>query len=135
LDEASEAEIGAVVAAFYGAFDNRGGRPAATEALRALFMDDARIVRVADERVESWGVEAFIAPRAAMLADGTLVEFHEWETQAQTTVLGGIASRRSLYRKAGRLNGADYAGEGRKLIQFVRDGGRWRIASVLWEDA
>jgi hypothetical protein len=69
-----------------------------------------------------------------MLADGTLVDFHEWEIEAETTVLGAIASRRSRYGKSGTLDGAPYAGGGRKFIQLCRTEGGWRIVSILWED-
>ncbi len=89
---------------------------------------------MAGDDVAVWDVDAFVAPRAAMLGDGTLSEFHEWETEGQTQIWDSIASRASRYAKAGRLNGADYRGGGRKFIQFHRRDGRWRISSVLWED-
>jgi hypothetical protein len=128
------AEIDAVVARFYAAFDNRGGRAPASDELRELFAPGASITRVSGEGADTWDVDAFIAPRAAMLSDGSLSDFHEWETEAETTVLDNIASRRSRYAKDGRLGGAPYAGAGRKFIQLCRVDGRWRIAAVLWED-
>ncbi len=127
-------EIDARVRAFYAAFDNRGGQAPATDALRDLFMPEGRVTKVSAEGVVTWTVDEFIAPRAAMLTDGTLVDFHEWEVEAETIVTGDIASRRSVYRKAGTLNGEPYAGEGRKFIQLCREDGRWRILSVLWQD-
>jgi hypothetical protein len=92
------------------------------------------VTRVSGGGVESWSVDEFIAPRAAMLTDGTLLDFHEWETESNTTVTGNIASRRSQYRKTGTLNGSVVAGGGRKFIQLCRIDGRWMISSVLWED-
>lgn len=127
-------DIDALIAAFYGAFDNRGDRAPATASLRDMFTADGRVVRVSAGGVESWNVDEFIAPREAMLTNGTLVDFHEWEIECATTVFDNIACRQSRYRKAGTLNGAPWTGEGRKLIQLCRDGGRWLIASVLWED-
>jgi len=127
--------IDALIAAFYAAYDNRGGKPPATAALRGLFTPEGRVTRVSAGDVANWDVDAFIAPREAMLTDGTLVEFHEWETEAVTEVFDNIASRTSHYAKAGTLNGAPYAGEGCKFIQLVRGPDRrWRINSVLWED-
>lgn len=127
-------EIDALVATFYAAFDNRDGRAPRTEALRATFTVEGRVTKVSGEGIVTWTVDEFIAPRAAMLTDGTLTDFHEWEVEAETTVTGAIASRRSVYRKAGTLNGAPYEGEGRKFLQLCRDGGEWRIVSVLWQD-
>ena len=85
-------------------------------------------------RVESWTPDAFIAPRIAMLSDGTLTDFHEWETQARTSVLDRIASRWSRYEKQGLLDGADYRGGGQKFIQLYRAGDRWLIGAILWQD-
>lgn len=126
--------IDEVIAAFYAAFDNRGGRQLAADTLRALFISAARITRVSAAGVESWTVEEFIAPRAAMLSDGTLTEFHEWEIDAWTTALDHIASRHSFYEKSGTMRGQSYAGRGRKFIQLCRVDDAWRITAVLWED-
>ncbi|HEY8004310.1 MAG TPA: hypothetical protein VIE16_08785 [Phenylobacterium sp.] len=127
-------EIEALIAAFYAAFDNRDARAPAGEALRAMFGTTATITRVAKDQADSWSPDAFIAPRVAMLTDGRLTEFHEWEVEARTIVLANIASRWSTYEKQGTLEGADYRGGGHKFIQMHRDGGRWLISSILWED-
>ena len=134
MDETAESEIQRTVDAFYAAFDNRDGRVPSVANFRALFRSDARVTRVSADRIDAWGVDDFFAPRATMLTDGTLREFHEWETSGKTTAVGRIASRESRYRKIGVLNGARYIGEGRKLIQLCRAGDRWLIVSVLWED-
>lgn len=127
-------EIEALIAAFYAAFDNRAGRAPDAVALRALFTDGATITRAAPGQAETWSAEAFIAPRVAMLTDGALQAFHEWEVTAQTTVLASTASRWSTFKKLGVLNGAPYRGGGHKFILMHRQAGRWRIASILWED-
>jgi hypothetical protein len=133
-DDQALREIDEAIRTFYAAFDNRGGRTPAVAALREVFLEHGQVTRVSAEGAETWDLEAFIAPREAMLTDGTLVDFHEWEVEAETVVLGAIANRMSRYRKAGVLNAAAYGGEGRKLIQLCRVAGRWRIAAVLWQD-
>ena len=135
MGEPDQLEIEALAASFYAAFDNRNARVPAAAALHALFAHDAVITRVTPGHVERWTPDGFISPRVAMLTDGTLTEFHEWETQGRTVVLDNIASRWSRYEKAGTLNGADFAGGGHKFIQFHRQGGGWLISSILWEDA
>jgi hypothetical protein len=127
--------IDRLVARFYGAFDNRAGRAVDLASLREMFLPDARITRVAASQRDSWSVDEFIAPRAALLTDGSLVDFHEWEVEGDTTISGNIAQHRSHYRKSGRLrDGTPYVGEGRKFILLCQSEGRWRIVSVLWED-
>ncbi|MBV8743367.1 MAG: hypothetical protein JOZ12_16380 [Sinobacteraceae bacterium] len=127
-------EIEDLIARFYAAFDNRQGRGIGVDELRRMFLTDARITRVLAGQVDTWTVEEFIAPRAAMLTDGTLVAFHEWESDGETIIFENIAAHRSQYRKYGRLHGAPYTGEGRKFISLCRLEGRWRIVSVLWEE-
>ncbi len=133
-DGHDEAAIDALVADFYAAFDNRGGRRSAADRLIDILLPEAVIVRVGQTGIETMTVETFIAPRARMLADGTLTDFHEWETGASTQMLRGIASRRSTYVKRGWRNGAPYVGSGTKFIQLVRKHQGWRIAAITWED-
>ena len=134
MAETADPEIEALIAAFYAAFDNRGGRKPAAEPLRALFAEAATVTRVTDDEAQTWTADEFIAPRIALLNGGGLADFHEWEVESRTRVETNIASRRSLYEKQGMLDGADYRGAGRKFIQLHRAAGAWRISSVLWED-
>ncbi|WP_266172034.1 hypothetical protein [Dyella subtropica] len=134
MDKPKHAAIDELIAAFYAAFDNRGAQLPTTAEVRRMFLPNGRVTRVSPDGVESWTVDEFIAPRLTMLKNGTLVDFHEWEIEAETTVLGNIANRQSRYGKAGTLHGAPYCGEGRKFVQLCRVGDHWQIISVLWED-
>lgn len=125
-----EEQIDAVVAAFYAAFDNRGSRVPAAEGVLALFAAEATITRVAGDDVETWNAQQFVAPRIAILTDGTLRDFHEWETESSTTVSGSIAARWSTYEK----ESAGSRGRGTKLLHLRRVGERWLISALLWED-
>lgn len=134
MGEQTDPGIEALITAFYAAFDNREGRRPSAEALRAMFDETAMVTRIGPNGGDAWTPEAFIAPRVAMLTDGTLTDFHEWEVASRTTILAHIASRWSRYEKSGVLNGADYRGGGQKFIQMRRAGDGWVISSVLWED-
>lgn len=134
VDPVDAAAIDALVANFYAVFDNRGGRTVSMDRLRGMFLPEAVIVRKAAGGVETMMVETFIAPRARMLADGSLTDFHEWETSASLWVLRDIACRHSTYAKSGRHHGEPYAGSGAKFIQLVRDKQGWRIAAIAWQD-
>lgn len=122
------------MARFYAAFDNRGSRTPSAAELHALFADGATIARVTAESADLLTPEEFVAPRVAILTDGTLLDFHEWETEAETCVFGHIASRWSTYEKEGLLDGAPYRGGGRKFIHLQRGEDRWAITSILWQD-
>lgn len=129
-----DAAIDELTATFYGGFDNRAPRIPTGEELLALFSEGATITRVGADGVARWTPEAFVAPRIALLTDGTLTEFHEWETDSRTAVFADIASRWSTYEKEGLSNGNEYRGGGRKFMQLRRQDGRWLITSLLWQD-
>ncbi|SDH01755.1 hypothetical protein SAMN05216466_106378 [Paraburkholderia phenazinium] len=127
-------EIDELIAAFYAAFDNRGGRAPTTSSLSSMFTPHATIARLGPNGVDEWNLESFLAPRQKLLTDGSLRDFHEWEIEAKTTVSRELASRHSRYQKKGTLEGAAYAGEGTKFIQLCKVARTWKISSILWQD-
>ncbi|MFF1902711.1 DUF4440 domain-containing protein [Kitasatospora sp. NPDC058218] len=129
----SKVEIDALTAEFFGAFDNRGGKPADVARLRRLLVPGGVIVHTGTD-LTVYTVEEFIAPREQLLSDGRLVDFSEWETSERTEVVGDIASRVGEYGKSGILNGQPYEGSGTKAFQFVRTAEGWRIVAFSWFD-
>jgi len=129
------AQIDALVAEFFRCFDNRGGRVPTAASMTRLFAAHAAISQHKAAALEVYSPGTFAAPRVALLTNGTLRDFHEWELAARTEVLGPIATRVSAYAKAGCLNGTDYTGKGTKVFQFVRFGADWRIVALSWFDA
>ncbi|WP_354637704.1 DUF4440 domain-containing protein [Kitasatospora camelliae] len=129
----SKTEIDALTAEFFGAFDNRGGRPADVARIRRLMLPGGVIVNTGPE-LTVYTVDEFVEPREKLLADGRLVEFNEWETSERTEIAGRIASRFGEYRKSGVLDGEPFEGGGTKTIQFVRTPDGWRISAFAWYD-
>ncbi|MBM7172103.1 nuclear transport factor 2 family protein [Streptomyces sp. G44] len=129
----SKTEIDALTAEFFGAFDNRGGKPADVARIRRLLIPGGVIV-VAGPELKVYTVEEFVEPRERLLSEGRLTEFSEWETSEQTLIAGDVAARFGEYRKAGVLDGEPFEGAGTKSIQFVRDADGWRIAAFTWCD-
>ncbi|MFB7786371.1 DUF4440 domain-containing protein [Streptomyces vinaceus] len=129
----SKAEIDALTAEFFGAFDNRGGKTADVGRIRRLLLPGAVIVKTGPE-LTVYTVEEFIEPRQRLLNDGRLVGFCEWETSERTDIAGDIASRFGAYSKSGILDGEPFEGGGTKTIQFVRTPEGWRIAAFSWYD-
>ncbi len=128
------AEIDELVRRFFAAFTNAGGAVPDVEGLAGLFVPSGVIVKAVGSEVEVYSVQSFIAPRARLLADGTLTEFREEETDARTDILGNIAQRVSLYRKSGLMAGERIEGKGVKTLQFVRTAAGWRLSAVAWDD-
>ncbi|MEU7257200.1 DUF4440 domain-containing protein [Streptomyces rimosus] len=132
-EKTDKAQIDALTAEFFGAFDNRGGRTPDVAVIRRLMLPEGVIV-VTGPQFTVYSVEAFIEPRQRLLTEGRLVEFSEWETSERTEIAGDIASRFGTYRKSGFLDGAPYEGEGSKSFQFVRTPEGWRISAFAWYD-
>ena len=137
-DEAAPAlsdaqQIDALIARFYQLFDNRAGRTPLLPILPMLMLPGAQLHRADASGLHSMDLKAFVEPRAELLR-GRLVDFHEWETEAQTHQQGGIAQRWSHYSKSGQMDGQPYGGQGLKTFQLLRTTRGWRISSVGWQD-
>jgi ribosomal-protein-serine acetyltransferase len=77
---------------------------------------------------------AFVEPRVVLLSSGSLIDFHEWEIESRTEIIGALAVRRSRYAKQGLHDSKPYGGTGTKFFQFARLQQGWRIMSVAWID-
>ncbi|MDP9024810.1 MAG: DUF4440 domain-containing protein [Candidatus Eremiobacteraeota bacterium] len=122
-----------LTAQFYGAFDNRAGKPNVS-VLRTLFIPKGLIVKCGAGAPEIYDLESFISPREGLLTDGTLTDFYEQEVSARTEIAGSIATRWSLYRKSGILAHIAFEATGIKTMQLVRTETGWKFSSVAWED-
>lgn len=123
-----------LTAAFFDAFTMRGGSAGQIDSLYDLFLPQALVVKNVDGAAEVLDVPAFVEPRRALLAGGSLQNFREWETQGRTEVFGHVAHRFSRYQKFWTASGKPYGGTGAKTSQFVRVGGAWKIAALAWDD-
>jgi len=132
--DADRAAIATVVRTFFGAFTSGPDVAAQMDALRAACLPEARIVRTCGGEPTVYDVETFIAPRQAMLTDGTVERFREWELAGHTEVFGDIAHHFCSYAKEGVQDGAPFTGRGKKTLQLVRTAGGWRISAAAWDD-
>lgn len=126
--------IDALVNAFFGVFDNRGGRRPKFGELHELCLPECVITRGGIDGPTICGLEAFIAPRASLLTNDELKDFHEAEVTARTDLFGGIAQRFCVYRKSGVLNGVAFSAQGKKALQLVKTAAGWKISALAWED-
>jgi ribosomal-protein-serine acetyltransferase len=128
-----EQAIDALVAAFFGAFTNSGGRIPALETVRDVFLPEGLIIKAGAD-CAIYTVDSFITPRRALLTSGELTDFQEEETDSTTQVLGDIATRRGRYRKSGILRGTPFTGTGTKVEHFLRTPDGWKMSALSWYD-
>lgn len=131
---ADRAAIADIVRTFFAAFTSGPGCAERLEALRAVFLPEAVIVRTCGLVPAVYGVDSFIAPRQALLTGGTLVGFREWEVSGRTEVFGDIAQHCCSYAKEGVQDGTPFTGRGMKTLQLVRTTEGWRISAAAWDD-
>ena len=119
---------------FFAAFASGPDCAARLDALRAVFLPEAVIVRGGGGEPAVYGVDSFIAPRLALLTGGTLVDFREWEVSGHTEMFGDIAHHFCRYAKSGVQDGTHFSAGGMKTLQFVRTAAGWRISAAAWAD-
>ncbi|MCW2776823.1 MAG: hypothetical protein JWN17_548 [Frankiales bacterium] len=129
------AAVDAVVATFFAAFASGPDLDARLDALRAVFLPGAVVVRTCGSEPLLYDVEQFLAPRRALLSGGTLQDFREWEVEGRTDLYGDVAQRWCSYAKSWRQDGAEVTGAGSKTVQLVRTADGWRISAAAWDDA
>lgn len=126
--------IASIVRTFFAAFTSGPDSAARLDSLRAAFLPEAVIVRTCGGEPAVYGVDSFIAPRQALLAGGSLLDFSEWELSGHTEVFGDIAQHFCGYAKQGVQDGTPFTGRGMKTLQFVRTSAGWRISAAAWDD-
>lgn len=129
-----EQAIDALVGAFFNLFSNRGGVRPDLRSIFDLCIPEAVISKCVCSTPEVASLEEFIAPREALLSDGTLTDFQEVETAHHTQVFGNVAQRSCTYAKSGVLDGVPFRTRGAKVFQFIRGPDGWRISAVSWDD-
>lgn len=135
MDTRDAADIDALVARLYAAFRTRGGALPPIDTLRGVFLSEAVIVKAVGPAPEVFDLTRFIETRRAILTDGALVDFDEWELDARSERHGHVVQRWSLYRKVGTQDGVAFDVRGVKSLQCVSTPDGWRIASLVWDDA
>ena len=134
MRDSNHAEIDELVAAFFGAFDNRNGRIPDHGRLARLFAEQAVVAVHREGTCLLRTPQEFIAPRIALLESGELTCFHEWEESSTTQVHDSLAVRTSRYAKSGFRNGSPLTGAGTKFFQFAKLPDGWKIVALSWID-
>ncbi len=130
----TQSELSRLTGDFFTAVSfDEGDRPPYAR-LHDLFIDGGLLIRNSGAEPEISTVEAFIAPRQAMVDSGALTAFREFETAEITEVFGNIGHRFSTYGKRGTSGGVSFEGAGIISTQFVCTPAGWRMSVMAWDD-
>lgn len=128
-----EKQIDALIAAFFQVFDNRHGSADLT-ALYDMFMSEGIIINNTGKTPAVYMLATFVPTRQMMFENGEIIDFREWEIEAETTVIGSIAHRKTLYGKQGVVRGEHVDSKGHKSFQLIRTDQGWKITALSWWD-
>lgn len=120
--------------AFFRAVSFEPGARPPYGTIRELFIAEGLLIKNVGERPEISGLDAFIAPRQALVDAGRLTRFHEAELWGVTQVFGNVGHRYSAYEKNGTQDGQAFEARGMITTQFVRTPDGWCISAMAWDD-
>lgn len=126
--------IEAIVARFLQAFSQPSAGPVDLAPLRALCLPQVVIVKCCGEDRQIYDLEAFIAPREALLNSGAITGFHEYPVSGSTELFGQIAQHFCRYEKSWQQDGRTHRGRGMKTVQLVKMAQGWKISALAWDD-
>jgi RimJ/RimL family protein N-acetyltransferase len=131
---ADKVMINAITKTFFSLFTNTNNNIPNLEAIHQICLPGAVIMKQENKSVQVYDLDSFIRPRQAILIDGTLTDFEEYEVEEDTRIINHIAQRFSRYQKSGFLNGQRFEARGAKLFQYAKNHEGWKISAVIWED-
>lgn len=128
------ASIESLVAATYAVISGPAGQARDWDRFRALFVDGAFMV----PRAVGAGGLRRVTPEEYIARSGPVLErdgFFETETARSVRRYGDIAQVFSIYEARRAPGDAKPLFGGINAFQLVYDGQRWRIASLVWQQA
>jgi hypothetical protein len=122
--------------ALYRSISFREGETPDYDLLRSLFTDHARMINndiPAAPLVTT--VEEFIDILRSTIASGHITAFREHEIASVVETFGTIAHSFSTYEARFDWSAATPHSVGINSIQFLHDGSKWRVCSMIWNNA
>ena len=130
LSQGELAEIGSVCPRLYEAVGWDGGQAPDWDAFRACCHPGALLVPMGSGAAAPVGVETFIAGMEEQRTSGAVGELREVELGHSVQAYGNLANVRSTFLAT--IDGVERRGV--TFAHLVRDGGRWVIVAVAWEN-
>src|SRR5690242_16065535 len=117
--DADRAAVEGLVQTFFAAVVTGPELDGRLDALRAVLLPGAVIVRTSGLEPAVYDVESFIGPRRELLSGGRLTGCREWAVSGRTELFGDIGQHFCRYAKSWVEDGVPVRGGGMKTFQFV----------------
>ncbi len=134
VDQADVSSIDAIVKALYESITFREGEKPNLERLCSLFTPKAPFIRITQDGVNKLDLDSFLSSFSERIKTGAMKSFYEGEISRKTHAFGSIAQVFTTYKKGINTENPKSMVRGINSIQLFRDGQRWWISSILWQD-
>ena len=111
-----------------------GGEPD-WEQMKTVFHAQARFTRITSEGIDYFDLRSFQDMAVEMLDRGVYTAFFEAEIARRAQVFGSLAHVLSVYETKRSPDAASCLARGVNSIQLLREGGSWRVLSLVWDEA
>ncbi|MFC1483556.1 hypothetical protein ACFL4U_02545 [Candidatus Neomarinimicrobiota bacterium] len=130
------AELDAIISALYECISGPAGEPRDWDRFRTLFKPEAHLIRTGQSPegevlYEPHSVETFIRNADPYFKEHS---FFETEIARHTESFGNIAHVLSTYEAHDQPDNPQSHGRGINSIQLTRDGQRWWVVNMIWDD-
>lgn len=129
-----QAEIDALIAAFYEVISFEEGGSPDWERMRTLFSQHARITRITPEGTDYYDVDAFQEMAKEALELGLYTRFYEAEVRRDQRIFGGLAHILSAYETKQTPHSREPFARGVNSLQLIREDEGWKVLSLCWDE-
>lgn len=102
--------------------------------LQELFFGDGRLINNNFEAPIEFTVQSFAQAMMVQIEAGNISHFAQQEISDQTEVFGKVAQRISTYEYTFLNDDSKEWLRGINYVQYIFTGGKWLIASMVWND-
>jgi hypothetical protein len=130
---ASKADLAGIDQTIHAVYDVISGPPGQKrdfDRMRSLFAPGATLKAIGPKGLHGGTLEDYISRNAAILEKEG---FTERELGRRVEMWGGLATAWSAYD--GRTANGSFHERGINSFQLVKVGGKWLVASILWQEA
>lgn len=104
------------------------------EAMKHIFLPNARLTRMTPEGVDHFDLDTFQAMAQEMLDNGVYTSFYEYEIARRADIFGAMAHVLSVYETKKSATASGFLARGVNSIQLLWSGHNWRVLHLLWDE-
>lgn len=130
------AEIKRLIDNFYEIISGKAGEKRNWDSFKQLFFEKAHLIPVRFDINKNCITIPFDIDSYVLRLEGFLGtnDFFEYASNCKIEVYGNIAHAYSEYEAKTSINDVEPIKKGINIVQFINDGGRWKILNMLWQD-